>query len=69
MWNGLFLFFFSSLESVLETDFGPDTAFYPLYGECFEMSDRKYTYQLCPFDKATQRDKNGGSETSLGYVL
>ena len=57
---------FSKLESLLDIDFGGETEFYPLYGECFEMTDREYTYKLCPFDKATQRGKNGGSETSLG---
>lgn len=54
------------LESTLRTDYGADDAFLPLHGQCFELTDREYIYKLCPFDRASQRPKDGGSETSLG---
>jgi protein kinase C substrate 80K-H len=41
-------------------DFGPDQAFFPLKGQCFDFKQAQYTYQVCPFETAKQ------DHTSLG---
>jgi hypothetical protein len=45
-------------------DGGEDNALIPLATRCFEIFDQGYTYKLCPFRSASQKDK--GRETSLG---
>jgi protein kinase C substrate 80K-H len=54
-------------ESFIEFDYGPDSAWAPLKGQCFELNENQYTYKLCLFDKSSQKDKNGYSEVSLGH--
>lgn len=54
-------------EGSIQTDYGHADVFMPLHGQCFDYSDREYTYRFCPFDRASQIPKNGGSEISLGY--
>ena len=58
--------FFRSIKSYLEIDFGPNKEFAVLKDQCFEYTDREYTYKYCPFSKGSQRPKSGGHETSLG---
>lgn len=52
-------------EQVLKIDFGPENVFYTLKGNCFSITHKEYDYVLCPFDKATQKDKRH-SNVSLG---
>ena len=60
---------FSDAKKLLEADLGPNNEFYSLRGKCFDYTDREYVYTLCPFERATQKSKHGGMETSLGSVL
>jgi hypothetical protein len=52
------------LESYANLDFGPERALASLYKQCVSTQIRQYTYEVCFFDKASQ--KEGGSSTSLG---
>ena len=56
----------ADLNKYLGIDFGPDYEFSPLYDNCYEYTDREYTYKMCGYSKVTQRPKNGGRETNLG---
>jgi len=56
----------NQLETMVNGDFGDDSEYATMRGECFEFTDREYAYKMCPFDKCSQRPKDGGSETSLG---
>ncbi|KAM4880195.1 glucosidase 2 subunit beta, partial [Sylvia borin] len=55
-----------ALELELGLDFGPEGEFSYLYNQCWELGTSEYLYRLCPFQRVTQRPKNGGAETSLG---
>ena len=51
----------TGLESKLGRDYGPDDVFLPLDGQCFSSVADKYTYEVCPFGQAAQ--KEGASST------
>ncbi|EFA79600.1 protein kinase C substrate 80K-H like protein [Heterostelium album PN500] len=48
------------IEKLFTYDHGTDNVYLPLYGKCFDVKTREYTYTVCPYDRASQ----GG--TSLG---
>jgi len=45
-------------------DYGQDSEYLKLQGQCFQHTLRQYTYEFCPYDRADQ--KEGSSSTSLG---
>ncbi len=56
----------SNMKEYLEIDYGANYEFSPLHNQCYEYTDREYTYRMCAFGKVTQKPKNGGRETTLG---
>ena len=51
----------TGLETKLGRAYGPDDVFLPLDGQCFSTTADKYTYEVCPFGQAAQ--KEGASST------
>lgn len=45
-------------------DFGEKNIYASLFNECYSTKIQKYTYEFCPFGKASQ--KEGSSSTDLG---
>jgi hypothetical protein len=45
---------------------GPDGELHSLASKCHEIVAGKYTYEMCLFGNAAQKDSGGGSSTSLG---
>ena len=52
------------LQKTLDRDYGAEAQFLHMDGACFELPIKQYTYEVCPYGKAAQ--KEGGSSTSLG---
>ncbi|KAJ3426288.1 glucosidase 2 subunit beta [Anaeramoeba flamelloides] len=51
-------------EKIGDLDLGIDNEFYYLFDNCIEYKENKYTYEVCPFDKVTQ--KENGNTYKLG---
>lgn len=49
----------TKLDKNLGHDYGPKSAFLPLLGKCVEVKVNQYTYELCPYEKATQKEGCG----------
>jgi hypothetical protein len=45
-----------SAEADAKADFGPNGEFFPLKGKCFSLHHQAYTYEICPYGKAHQRE-------------
>jgi hypothetical protein len=58
----------SELQKADTVDLGPDGGMGILQTGCLTYDSPEYIYELCFFNRATQRSKNGG-ETYLGYVI
>ncbi|KAJ3374743.1 hypothetical protein GGF31_006640 [Allomyces arbusculus] len=56
----------SDLRAEIDTDVGPELAYGALVGQCFTMTTAEYTYELCPFRHAEQRNSAGYGATRLG---
>ncbi|KAL4859027.1 Glucosidase 2 subunit beta [Chlorella vulgaris] len=54
----------TKLQDRLDGSYGQDDAYVALVGRCIDAKVEKYTYEVCPFEKASQKD--GASSTSLG---
>lgn len=50
----------------MKFEYGSDFAWAPLKGQCPELNQAQYTYRLCLFDRAVQKDRNGHHEIGLG---
>ena len=57
---------FSDDENFLQSEYGADAAWAPLKGECVELNQAQYTYRLCLFDRAVQKDRSSGHEIGIG---
>jgi len=50
-------------ENKLSRNYGPDNRYYKLSEECFSLKQKQYTYEVCPYGSANQKEF---SSTLLG---
>merc|ERR1712007_212643 len=48
------------------TDLGRDGELYTIMDQCFDIVAGKYTYEVCLFGKALQKEGGSGGGTNLG---
>lgn len=56
----------SDEERDLAKDYGPDDIFRALKGQCVSSDVGEYEYELCWFDRTTQKSKKGHGNTNMG---
>jgi protein kinase C substrate 80K-H len=56
----------STLESNMKSSFGPDDAFAVLVDRCLSTKIDKYTYEVCPYKAAKQKEGSSSFGTDLG---
>jgi protein kinase C substrate 80K-H len=56
-------------ESDLTKDFGPDSVFRALKGQCVSKDSGEYTYELCWLDRTKQKSKKGGPDVGMGNFV
>lgn len=53
----------------LEKDYGPDDIFRALKSKCVSSEAGEYEYELCWFDRTTQKSKKGHGNTNMGNFV
>ena len=53
----------------LAKDYGADSVFRALKGQCVDKDSGEYTYELCWLTKTTQKSKKGGGHTNMGNFV
>ncbi|KAM5449642.1 hypothetical protein MaudCBS49596_004763 [Microsporum audouinii] len=56
----------TQLKGDLEQDFGVDSVFRALKGECISRDSGEYTYELCWMEQTKQKSKKGRGDTTMG---
>jgi protein kinase C substrate 80K-H len=57
----------STLESNMKSSFGPDDVFAVLVDRCLSTKIDKYTYEVCPYKTAKQKEGSSSFGTDLGH--
>lgn len=52
----------NELTQWLEADYGVEREFLPLKDKCFNAKVEKYTYEVCPFKDAKQKEGHGSTQ-------